>query len=92
MQNQPLVNRPGTPKKLIASLVLTIGDRKVILAANHGKQNPAPVSQSGAIENELTYFRRRRDSIRNNPPKPTSASVVGSGTPTVYWSRTVSLN
>ena len=32
------------------------------------------------MENKPAYFRRRRNNIRDNPPKPASAMFTGSGT------------
>jgi hypothetical protein len=44
-----------------------------------GNEKPPPVTGSGAMKNNPAYFRRRRNNNKDNPLKPASASVVGSG-------------
>jgi hypothetical protein len=46
-------------------------------AKREEETNPAPVSRSGTMDKKPVYFRSRRNSNTDNPPRPANAEGTG---------------
>jgi hypothetical protein len=58
---------------------------KACVTAGLGFRNAVQRRRTGAIESKPAYFRWRRNNLRDNPPKPSNASVAGSGTSAMVY-------